>query len=287
MKQVTAFALGFGVFVGAAVSAHASINIKVAEVQNGVAVVQGSKAVPNAVIFWEGTKVTQANKGGNFSFSGVVPADCVGTLSDGAPIEVTLLNCTPVAEAPAPVARTGQTTRYVSGDDGDLQKGVILPKPRFTDNSNGTIRDNLTGLLWLKDAHCGNNSNTWQGALDFVAAINAGTQNCGDISNGGTHQNDWRLPNVRELHSLVDYGTSNPALTKDFQAYPVNGYPFLNFSALSYWSSTTHVANTLNAWTVDFNEGYVGNSTTQAGRFVKTDTNNVIAVRGGFLASAK
>jgi len=76
--------LGFvSVFASAA---QATITIKTAEVQNGVAVVQGSKAVPNADIFWEDSKVTQANKGGNFSFSGVVPADCVGTLSDGTPI---------------------------------------------------------------------------------------------------------------------------------------------------------------------------------------------------------
>ena len=145
-----------------------------------------------------------------------------------------------------------------------------------------TIRDNLTVLLWLKDALCGNNPATWQGALDFVAAINAGTQNCGDTSNGGTHQNDWRLPNIRELQSLVDYGTFNQALTKDFQAYPVTGFPFLNFQALTYWSSTTHAFSSLEAWTVDFNLGFTGGGGSQIGRFVKTDTNNLIAVRGGF-----
>jgi hypothetical protein len=145
-----------------------------------------------------------------------------------------------------------------------------------------TIRDNLTVLLWLKDALCGNNPATWQGALDFVAAINAGTQNCGDTSNGGTHQNDWRLPNIRELQSLVDYGTFNQVLTKDSQAYPATGFPFLNFQALTYWSSTTHAFSSLEAWTVDFNLGFTGGGGSQIGRFVKTDTNNLIAVRGGF-----
>jgi len=101
-------------------------------------------------------------------------------------------------------------------------------------------------------------------------------------SNGGTHQNDWRLPNIRELQSLVDYGTFNQALTKDFQAYPVTGFPFLNFQALTYWSSTTHAFSSLEAWTVDFNLGFTGGGGSQIGRFVKTDTNNLIAVRGGF-----
>lgn len=54
----------------------------------------------------------------------------------------------------APVERTGQTTSYAAGDDGDLQRGAIWPNPRFTDNGNGTVTDNLTGLIWLKDANC-------------------------------------------------------------------------------------------------------------------------------------
>jgi hypothetical protein len=63
---VTAVALALmAIFVS---FADATITIKVAEVQNGVAVVQGSKAARNADIFWEGERVTQANKGGNSLF---------------------------------------------------------------------------------------------------------------------------------------------------------------------------------------------------------------------------
>ena len=50
--------------------------------------------------------------------------------------------------------KTGQTVSYALGDDGDLQKGVMWPVPRFTDNGSGTVTDNLTGLIWLKDANC-------------------------------------------------------------------------------------------------------------------------------------
>jgi hypothetical protein len=52
------------------------------------------------------------------------------------------------------VPQTGQTTKYVAGDDGDAQMGVPWPSPRFTDNANGTVTDNLTGLVWLKNANC-------------------------------------------------------------------------------------------------------------------------------------
>ena len=66
--------------------------------------------------------------------------------------------------ASAPVPETGQTTCYDalgntiacldSGQDGELQKGVAWPSPRFTDYGDGTVRDNLTGLTWMKEADC-------------------------------------------------------------------------------------------------------------------------------------
>ena len=56
------------------------------------------------------------------------------------------------------VPQTGQTTSYEIGDDGDLERGVVWPDPRFTDNANGTVTDNLTGLIWSKLAKC-----PWQG----------------------------------------------------------------------------------------------------------------------------
>ena len=67
----------------------------------------------------------------------------------------------------AQVPRTGQSAVFVAGDDGDLQLGVIWLNPRFTDNADGTVTDNLTGLIWLKDAHCANTVMVWAAALDF------------------------------------------------------------------------------------------------------------------------
>jgi hypothetical protein len=136
--------------------AEAVLTIRSAAVVNGVAIVEGG----NAPISWDGARVTQANNGGNFAFQGVVPADCVGRLEDGVAadtINVALANCGPVSEAPAPVPQTGQTTPYAPGDDGSIRAGVPWPSPRFTDNGNGTVRDNLTGLIWLKNGSCGAN----------------------------------------------------------------------------------------------------------------------------------
>ena len=63
-----------------------------------------------------------------------------------------LLSASIVWAQPAPVPKTGQTVMYRSQDDGDLQKGVAIPSPRFVDNGDETVTDNLTGLVWLKNA---------------------------------------------------------------------------------------------------------------------------------------
>jgi len=167
----------------------------------------------------------------------------------------------------APAEKTGQTASYATGDDGDLQEGVAWPNPRFTDNGNGTVTDNLTGLIWLKNANCisshypgfdnddtaGDGMVTWQHALDFVAGINAGI-----YPKCGAGFTDWRLPNINELHSLVHYGFSDPALPNTAGTGQwAEGNPFSNVQSDYYWSSTTLADFTSLAWLVDLNNGYV------------------------------
>ena len=167
----------------------------------------------------------------------------------------------------ARVPQTGQTIPYDTNvpprDDGALQKGVESPTPRFTIR-RGTVKDNLTGLIWLRDASCLGPTN-WQGALNNVKALNDGTivNNCGDTSKDGKHQTDWRLPNRNELTSLLDLGTFIPALP--------SGHPFTNFQPDFYWSSTTFANGTFDAWFVNF---FGGGGKGNGGNFV-------LAVRGG------
>lgn len=145
----------------------------------------------------------------------------------------------------APVPQTGQVLCYNSagatvpcagtGQDGALQKGVEIPTPRFSDKGDGTIKDNLTGLIWLKNANCPGTVRDWQTALNDVASLNtSGKMNgndCGDTSGKkGTHRTDWRLPNIRELHSLVDFAFFSLAISN--AAGTGNGSssdPFSNF----------------------------------------------------------
>jgi len=158
-----------------------------------------------------------------------------------------------VQAAPADLPRTGQTTKYAAGDDGDLQKGVAWPSPRFTDNSNGTVTDNLTGLIWLKNANCTETVGsiakesgflTWADALTWSNSLANGSCGLTDGSAAGT----WRLPNRKELMSLIDKSMYNPALPA--------GHPFANVQADDYWSST-YAVYISGAWAVRMADGLV------------------------------
>jgi hypothetical protein len=125
-------------------------------------------------------------------------------------------------DGPTPVPQTGQTTSYATGDDGDLQRGVALVTPRFTDNGDGTVTDNQTGLIWLKDADCFG-TRTWSNALSDCNGLADGSCGLTDGSSAG----DWRLPNLFELESLRNMGNGNPCLP--------SGHPFNNVKSNVYF----------------------------------------------------
>jgi hypothetical protein len=136
------------------------------------------------------------------------------------------------------VSQTGQTQCWDTtgalidclgtGQDGNLRAGVAWPNPRFIDNGDGTVKDNLTKLVWLKNAGCEalGPKGTWQQAL--VSAHNLQNGVC-DL-NDGSQPGSWRVPNINELASIIDYGQSLPS-------FP-SGTPFYNLQH-NYWSSTT------------------------------------------------
>jgi len=88
---------------------------------------------------------------GDFNYDGNVDADDVQIFLDDFGRSIYNDPCPP--DGPAPVPRTGQTWTYAPGDDADLLKGVEWPVPRFTDNGDGTVKDNLTGLILAVDIY--------------------------------------------------------------------------------------------------------------------------------------
>jgi hypothetical protein len=146
------------------------------------------------------------------------------------------------------VPKTGQQESDATGDDGDLQVGVNWPFPRFTDNEDGTVTDNLTGLIWLQWADCFG-AQAWEDALISANTLASGACELVDGSAAG----EWRLPNVREQQSLIDYGRTHTALPMDHPFTLALGYP-----SRSYWTSTTVADdNTLRAWYVGLYNGLV------------------------------
>jgi Protein of unknown function (DUF1566) len=145
----------------------------------------------------------------------------------------------------APVEKTGQTTSYATGDDGDHESGIPWSNPRFTDNGNGTVTDNLTGLTWLQDANRYGWSMTWEEALNVCNNLTDDGSSLTDGSSVG----DWRLPNIKELQSLIDYGNYDPALP--------DGHVFLNVPVAGYWSSTTDPNENFKAWYIEIVYGAV------------------------------
>ncbi len=167
-------------------------------------------------------------------------------------------NDIPANDIPAPVEETGQTTIYSKGDDGDLKQGIVWPNARFTDNSDGTVTDNLTGLIWMKNANAFGAQN-WYDALNISNNLADGQGGLTDHSIAG----DWRLPNINELISLTHYGYSSPPLPNTAGTDQwIDGDPFTNVQPWNYWTSTTRKnSNGGSAWCVTFTNGYSLGST--------------------------
>ena len=268
-------------------AAAQTINITTATIVSGNVHVEGGQAPRRTQVSWEGVGVGTTNGGGSFAFDSTkLPQDCVGLLTIGAVSrEVVISGCTIAASSGVP--RTGQTATFAVGDDGYFQRGSALPTPRFTDHGNGTVTDLLTGLVWLKNANCTifTGAPTWDQAFVLINELNtSGTMNaasCGDTSNGGANQTDWRLPNVREYLSLVNYAYSNLSLSNAAgtgQATTTD--PFLNMpnfggSNSGFWTSTSDA---------DFPAGValaVGFFFGQVVEASKTEVRPIMAVRGG------
>ncbi|KVW97098.1 DUF1566 domain-containing protein, partial [Thiobacillus denitrificans] len=119
-----------------------------------------------------------------------------------------------------------------SGQDASFAVGIPWPEPRF-DVRDDEVMDGLTGLIWCRSAGLAEFPLTWQEALDFVAAMNR-EQRFG--------QRDWRMPNRRELRSLLSLQTKFPALPER--------HPFIDVFNGWYWTSTTAAISPAHAWYV-------------------------------------
>jgi hypothetical protein len=155
----------------------------------------------------------------------------------------------PPAPVGATLMKTGQTTSYQTGDDGDLEAGratdfftLASNNPfgntnRFTDELGGQTYTNNIVIDW----------STYNGStvLGYRRTLNAVNLNWNDAINQalavsiGTFTSGWRLPNIREIANIINYETTS--------GNALNYSPLNIVTQLNVWSSTTYKLNTLNA----------------------------------------
>jgi len=131
-----------------------------------------------------------------------------------------------------------ETNCRATGQDAAVQAGIPWPDHRFEAIGDELVRDRLTGLFWTRNSGLTEFPLDWQDSLAFIRSMNTERR---------LGRDDWRLPNRREMRSLVDHSTSRPALPQP--------NPFLDINLGWYWTSTTAARNSNYAWYVHFEGG--------------------------------
>lgn len=219
------------------------------------------------------------------------PASTMHTIEQVYQLALTA-NGTNSAGCPVTLLRTGQIISYATGDDGYYQKGAVWPSTIFTVGTGPTadcVTDNRTGLMWVRNPS--STRRNWADALTYCETLNEPGGSTNRLL--GTYT-DWRMPNIRELHDLFDFGhdiiTGNASNGLNTLLPP--SHPFVGEGVTyipdpvvhdgnwppSFWSSTSDQwsGTPTRAYTVNMVESGVGTDD-------KVSATNVIvwAVRGG------
>ncbi len=219
---------------------------------------------------------------GDCNGDGTVTVDEVLTAANSV-----LTGCSAAGTCQQRFTASGQTTAYGPGSDGAVRAGAA---PSYTDNGDGTITDNNTGLTWEKKDDSGgihdkDNSYTW-GMIDEPYTMNGtmATQFLATLNRKPCFAGhcDWRIPNLRELLSILDFEVpSGPMVNAVFHnAAGCTGCTDVTQASCSctaaafYWSSTTYRGGPKGAWDLSFVYGSIANSAKSGGSAVR-------AVRGG------
>lgn len=125
-----------------------------------------------------------------------------------------------------------------TGQDAEFMPGIGWPAKRFEKLGDHLVRDRATQLIWTRNSCPSEYPLSWMEGLEFVEQMNQ------EAKYG---RSDWRMPNRRELRSLIDHSAKKPALTM--------GHPFQNAFLGWYWTSTTAVIEPAYAWYVHLEGG--------------------------------
>jgi len=126
--------------------------------------------------------------------------------------------------------------------------------------SGNSVTDTVTGLQWQDNNDTSSIEKNWYEAIEYCESL---------VLDG---YSDWRLPNINELASIIDYTKRDPAI--------INGFTYVRSRIIYiltrvyirtriYWSSTTRIYGSHYAWVVDFDDGDVDYSTKDTSHYVR------------------
>lgn len=130
---------------------------------------------------------------------------------------------------------------------------LMAPEAVFTENGDGTVTDNRSGLIWLKEANAFGRVD-WDNAIQSAETLADGSHGLQDGSVAG----DWRLPSREELRDLAYNHREHPELP--------DGHPFNSVQTGNYWSKEPHGEDPLRAWVVYINRNRI-NCTRKTGNY--------------------
>ncbi|MBH0057258.1 DUF1566 domain-containing protein [Pseudoalteromonas sp. SWXJZ94C] len=123
---------------------------------------------------------------------------------------------------------------------------TTTPTDQFTINTDGTVSDSETGLMWQRCSYgqvynsetsaCDGStpSLTWQEALR------------GALNDTTADYDDWQVPNIKELASILEHSCTEPSINENV---------FFGTKLQNYWSNTSGVSNMSSAWVYQFDSG--------------------------------
>ena len=121
---------------------------------------------------------------------------------------------------------------------------LTTPDSRFSINIDGTVVDNKTGLMWMRcslgQTWNGNGCSGVSANFSWVNAINAG-----ETETFANH-NDWRVPNIKELNSILEDACYEPAINENI--FPATPQSF-------FWSASPHAVDSNDQRWLDFVTG--------------------------------
>ncbi|MEI6746364.1 MAG: DUF1566 domain-containing protein, partial [Methylococcaceae bacterium] len=141
-------------------------------------------------------------------------------------------------------------------------EGLTLSAGEFVQNNDGTVTHTPTGLIWQACSV----GQTWDGGTGTCAdtAENYSYADAMKLTSDFAGQKDWRVPNIAELHSLIDLKKSQPAVNKSLFPQTPTSDKFL--------SSSTYTSSPSYSWRVGFGDGEDGYNSSGYVRFVRGTT---------------